>query len=73
MALKRIGERTVLFERPVQIVSTATIVGDMEGAGPLGDRFDMVLMDDTWGEKSWEKAECKMFEQAVRLGMSKIN
>jgi len=73
MAHKRIGERTVLFDRPVGVIASATIVGDMEGEGPLGDRFDMVLMDDTWGEKSWEKAECKMFEQAVRLALTKVN
>jgi len=73
MAQKRVGERSVVFENPVQVLTAATIVGDMEGAGPLADRFDMVLMDDTWGEKSWEKAECKMFEQAVRLALTKAN
>ncbi len=73
MAQKRKGERTVSFQTPPKIITAATIVGDMEGAGPLGDAFDVVLMDDTWGEKSWEKAECKMFEQSVRLALSKAN
>lgn len=70
---KRRGEHTVLFETPPRVLSTASIVGDMEGAGPLGHAFDMVLTDDTWGESSWEKAECKMFEQVVRLALTKVN
>lgn len=43
----------------------------MEGEGPLGDRFDVVLDDDTWGQDSFEKAECRMFEEAVRLALDK--
>lgn len=73
MADKRKGAHSVQFAQPPRLLTAATIVGDMEGAGPLGDRFDVVLMDDMWGEKSWEKAECKMFEQAVRLALSKVN
>ena len=73
MNQKRYGEHTVVFENPPRILSTANIVGDMEGEGPLGSAFDMVLTDDTWGEDSFEKAECKMFEQAVRLALTKVN
>ncbi len=70
---KRRGEHTVVFEKQPRLLSTASIVGDVEGKGPLGRAFDMVLTDDTWGEESWEKAECKMFEQAVRLALTKVN
>ncbi len=72
-ASKRRGEHTVVFEKQPRVLSTANIVGDVEGKGPLGSAFDMVLTDDTWGESSWEKAECKMFEQAVRLALTKVN
>ncbi len=72
-ASKRRGEHTVAFEKQPRLLSTANIVGDVEGKGPLGPAFDMVLTDDTWGESSWEKAECKMFEQAVRLALTKVN
>lgn len=72
-AEKRCGERTVLYARPPRIISAASIVGDVEGNGPLGKSFDKVLSDDTWGEKSWEKAECKMFEYAVRRALKKGN
>lgn len=70
-AEKRRGERTVFFANPPRIISAASIVGDVEGKGPLGSLFDKVLSDDTWGEKSWERAECKMFEYAVRRALKK--
>lgn len=67
--VKRAGRQTVLFSNPPAIISSATVVGPMEGKGPLGPYFDMVLKDDTWGEDSWEKAERKMFEHTVRGAM----
>ncbi len=71
MANKRQGSRTVRFDNPPSLVAAASIVGDVEGSGPLGASFDLVLKDDTWGESSWEKAESKMFEQAVRMAAKK--
>lgn len=73
MAEKRMGAHSVCFSNPPRLLAAATIVGDIEGRGPLGAEYDTVLMDDLWGEKSWEKAECKMFEQAVRLALAKAN
>ena len=71
--VKRAGRQTVLFSNPPAIISSATVVGPMEGKGLLGPYFDMVLKDDTWGEDSWEKAERKMFEHTVRSAMDKVN
>lgn len=73
MRSKCAGEQTVVFANPPCIISSAAVVGPMEGAGPLGDRFDLVLQDDTWGEESWEKAERKMFENAVRRALDKVD
>lgn len=70
MKSKRTGQ-TVTFDTPVCVFSTGSIVGDMENLGPLNGRFDVVLEDDTWGEKSWEKAEQKMFETSVRMAAQK--
>lgn len=70
---KKRGKRTVEFMSPSYIVSSASIAGKAEGEGPLNASFDIVLDDDAWGEKTWEKAECKMFEQAVRLAVDKTN
>jgi len=72
MAIKRMGAQTMIFSSAApHVCAAAAVVGDMEGAGPLGKSFDVVLTDDKWGEKSWEKAECKMFEEAVRLALWK--
>lgn len=73
MKNKRLGSQTVMFENPPRIISSASIVSDIEGKGPLGQYFDLVLEDDIWGEKSWEKAECKMFENSVRMAIEKTN
>ena len=71
MKQKRLCRQTVVFEAPPRIAAGATIVGDMEGAGPLGGYFDLILEDDTWGEDTWEKAERKMFEQTVRRALER--
>lgn len=69
---KRMGRQTLMFSNPGAVISSGAIVGPLEGKGPLGEYFDTVLKEDTWGEDSWEKAERKMFEQAVRTAMDKV-
>ena len=68
---KRMGGQTLVFSNPGTVISSGTIAGPLEGKGPLGGHFDTVLKEDTWGEDSWEKAERKMFERAVRTAMDK--
>jgi stage V sporulation protein AD len=46
-------------------------VGGKEGAGPLGKHFDMVLEDDLAGEKTWELAEARIFQQTVERCLEK--
>lgn len=72
MAEKKLGKQTVMFTNPPSILSTATIVGAKEGEGPLKDYFDVVIKDDLFEEKSWEKAETKMSKEATKLALSKI-
>lgn len=66
MALKKIGNRTVKLLNPPSILGNYSIVGPKEGDGPLKEYFDLILEEDLWGEDSWEKAESKMQETAVR-------
>lgn len=72
MRNKCAGRQTVVFARPPRVISSAAIVGEKEGEGPLGSSFDQVLADDTWGEASWELAERKMFIQAVQKAVEKV-
>lgn len=65
MAAKRVGKQSVRFSSPPVITNTFSIVGPMEGKGPLGHRFDTVLEDVFYGEKTWEKTECKILREAV--------
>ena len=71
MASKRVGAQTLVFKNRPAVAASASVVSAEEGNGPLGERFDMVLPDDTWGEDSFEKAERKMFETAVRIALDK--
>lgn len=73
MKSKGAGKQTLVFSTPPRVISSASIVGELEGEGPLGAYFDEVLTDDTWGEDSWEKAERKMFEQSVRKALDKAS
>ena len=73
MRNKCIGRRTVAFACPPRVLAGETVVSKIEGEGPLGKFFDTVLEDDTWGEKTWELAERKMFEHVVRAALEKAN
>lgn len=63
--MKKIGKQTFLISSDVVIKDTFSIVGPKEGEGPLGNYFDLVLDDSSWGEKSWEKSEQKLQKKAV--------
>ena len=57
----------------VYIKSGYTIVGKKEEDGNYSGNFDLVLKDDLWGEKSYEKAECKMHREAIAGAIAKAN
>ena len=67
-----IGKHSFELKSKPRIVSSAAFVGKKEGEGPLGDKFDVVIKDDTLGLDSWEQAECRMFESAIRVALFKI-
>ncbi|AHD04850.1 stage V sporulation protein AD [Paenibacillus larvae] len=65
------GHQSWLFENKPVILSTATVVGPEEGAGPLERDFDVIHEDMTLGQTSWEKAEKKLMEEAANLAIKK--
>lgn len=71
MAEKKIGKQTVKFEKSPYVIGAAAVGGKKEGQGPLCDCFDLILNDDMYGEKSWEKAESKMLKEAMLLALKK--
>ena len=63
--------RTFEFDTPIYVKSGFTIVGPKEGDGNFGDSFDIVLKDDLWCEKSYEKCESKMHRDAITGAITK--
>lgn len=68
---KRIGKQTIKMANKPIIISTASVVGPKESNGPLKDKFDIVLPDDLYGEKTWELAESKMMQTSLNMTLQK--
>lgn len=58
-------EQTIILKKQPKIIGSYTIVGPKEGKGNFGDYFDYVMKDDSFSEKTYEKAERKMLESAI--------
>ncbi len=71
ISIKKVGKQTYIFTKPINIASTACIVGPKEKEGPLHQYFDECLDDEFWGEKSWEKAESKIIKETVNMAIAK--
>ncbi|WP_186564845.1 stage V sporulation protein AD [Lawsonibacter celer] len=71
MTTKKLGRQTVALATPPSIAGHANVVGKKEGDGPLASSFDLIEQDDTFGEKSWEKAESAMQKLALSSALDK--
>lgn len=71
--MKNTNSQTIFFNRQPHILSSYAIVGPKEGLGNLKEYFDYIMKDDLFGEKTYEKAERKMVEQAVIGAVNKAN
>lgn len=60
ISIKKIGKQTYIFTKPINIASTACIVGPKEKEGPLHQYFDECLDDEFWGEKVGKKQKAKL-------------
>lgn len=56
---------TIRFYNKPSIIATATIAGPKEAEGNIGKYIEKKVNDDTLGEKTYEKAECKMLTYAI--------
>ncbi|GHV28515.1 stage V sporulation protein AD [Clostridia bacterium] len=70
---KRLGKDTIEFSQKPRVCLWASIVGKKEGEGPLSAGFDRIVKDDLLGEKTWELAESRMFQQSVEACLAKGN
>lgn len=69
MQLNKIGKQTLVFHNEPNLIGAAAVVGTKEGQGPMGKWFDVILKEDTYGEKTWEKSESKMLKKAILLAL----
>ncbi len=67
----KLGKQTLQFSSKPRVIGSYALVGEKEGKGPMAKWFDLVLEDDTYGEKTWEKSESKMLKQALLLALQK--
>lgn len=66
----KVGRSSYRFSK-VFLNEGATVVGAVEGNGPLGEYFDVIEQDIYFGQKSWEQAEMQMTKLAVEKVIAK--
>lgn len=71
MKCEAVGKQTILFNNPPYILSSASVVGELEGNGPLSSYFDQIENDATFGKDTWEEGESEMMRRAVELAIAK--
>lgn len=57
--------RTLFFKNKPSIISTSSVGGPKESAGPIGEYLEVKSEEDTFGENTFEKAEKKMLYTAI--------
>ena len=59
------GEQTIFFQNKPRVLAGYSIVGPKEAMGPLDPYFHKRLRKDDFGQRSYEKAECKLHMSAI--------
>ncbi|MDX9871911.1 MAG: stage V sporulation protein AD [Clostridia bacterium] len=73
MATNKAGKQTLIFPYAPVIFSWGTVVGPMEGQGPLSGYFDKIMENDLEdGDKSWEKSEQGMMQHSMEFALEKV-
>lgn len=65
------GKQSIFFNKNVYVASSAAIVGQKEGEGPLKGYFDQVVEDPFFAMDTWEEAESKFVTEASLLAIEK--
>lgn len=66
-----IGKASILFDKPAFISNYASVVGKLESEGPIGKKFDEVILDPMFGANCWEKAESLLQKETVKTLLKK--
>ena len=68
---KRVGEQSIILDKRAILLAPSTVAGPKEGLGPLAASFDHCYDDTILKEKSFERAECHMMEEACFIALGK--
>lgn len=71
--IKRIGRYTIAFESRPRITCYGSVAGKKEARGPLGNNFDKLFYDAYMGQKTFEKAESLLQQEAVQFALKRSN
>jgi len=63
--------QTIKIKNDVYLLSGYSIVGPLEGKGPLREYFDYVMKDDTLKQKTFEKSERKLLQNIITGAIDK--
>lgn len=63
--------QTLEMKNDVYVLSGFSMVGPLEGKGPLKEYFDYVIQDDTLKEKTFEKSERKLLKTIITSAIDK--
>lgn len=66
MESQKRGRQSFVLNTPPVITTWASVAGKKESEGPLAHTFDIKCRDAYWGQKTWEQAERKMQQQALK-------
>ena len=69
--IQKVGNNSMIFEKPPVILAASSVVGEKEGQGPLGQYFDHVEKDPKFGMETWEQAESTMQLMAAETVIKK--
>ncbi|NLN54734.1 MAG: stage V sporulation protein AD [Clostridiales bacterium] len=61
----------VITFKNVYLSHASSVVGKLEGEGPLGQMYDLIEKDAYFGKETWEQAESEMVRRTVNLLLSK--
>lgn len=58
--------QTIKLKNKVYLLAGYSMVGPLEGKGPMKDYFNYVIQDDTLKEKTFEKSERKLLQTIIK-------
>lgn len=65
------GRSIIRFKEKASIAVGASVVGALEGKGPLGQYYDLCSADSKFGMDTWEKSEAEMVREASETALKK--